>query len=479
MKSPFSPPLHALRSRFPVWRNRLGLLLAGGRWTAQLPASLRRSLRWLVVDGLLANISDPILGTYQSVYLLALGATRAEIGLLSSLSSLSMPVAMVPAGRAAARSEQYKGLIVISALLGRLFLLGLILLPFLYPPRLVIFLGIGFAVLRMFLLQFLTPAWTAMIADLVPAQWRGRYFSTRNILTGAVSFLTLLFVGFLIDRFSEPITGYQVAFAFAMVAGLASSYAFWRIEEPAPRRAPEQERERERTGLWARLRTDSPFLVLCGISTFWSFVVNISSPFFFVFLADEIGASAATLGLASAVSTLAAIPAQRLFGSLADRKGAAWVRLLTGCIIPLTPALWTFMRQPWHSFPLQVIGGFAWAGYNLAAFNLLLEMTPEEGRPSFVAFFQAITGLGMAAGAAFGGVLADGLGYRPAFLISAGGRLLATLIFAWSLFHGRTGATRRALQLPGLSKLRFRKQAKKECAVDEVGDGTESVSRED
>lgn len=471
MKIPLRSTLRDLRSRVPVWRNRLGLLLAGGRWTAQLPVSLRRSLRWLVVDGLFVNISDPILATYQSVYLLALGASRAEIGLLSSLSSLSMPVAMVPAGRLTARSERYKGLVTLSSLLGRLFVIGFVLLPFFQARNLVIFLGIGFAVLRTFLLQFLLPAWTAMVANLVPSRWRGRYFSTRNILTGIASFVTLLLVGFAIDRFSEPITGYQIAFALSLLAGLAASYAFWRIDEPEPPRAPEP--EQEPIGLWTRLRGDSSFLIFCGISTFWSFVVNISSPFFFVFLADEVGASAAMLGLASAVSTLAAIPAQRLFGTLTDRKGAAWVRRLTGFIIPISPALWTFMQRPWHSFPLQVIGGFAWAGYNLAAFNLLLEMTPEEGRPSFVAFFQAITGLGMAVGAAFGGALADRFGYTPVFLVSAGGRLFATLVFAWNLARGSKRLVGKGWRLP-----RFRKRAKKE-RVDEVGDGTESLSRED
>ncbi len=278
------------------------------------------------------------------------------------------------------------------------------------------------------------------------------------------------------------LTGYQVAFALATLFGLLSIYAFARIEEPSRRvlPAPAEGSAPESISWWRSVKAEKQFLRFCGLSTFWTFAVNIASPFFFVFLIDEVGATPATLGVASAVSMFAALPAQRLFGVLTERKGSAWVRNISGYLIPITTLLWPFMQHPWHSFPLQVLGGFAWAGYNLAAFNLLLEMTPDEARPTFVAFFQALTGLGMAAGAALGGLLADRVGYTPVFLLSAGGRLLATVLFAGVI--ARKSA--RAKQWVGRQRSEFRRSRKikrttKEPADDKDAAGTESLPRAD
>jgi len=106
------------------------------------------------------------------------------------------------------------------------------------------------------------------------------------------------------------------------------------------------------------------------------------------------------------------------------------VQRLTGFGIPIVPALWGLITQPWQAFPLQLLAGFLWAGYNLASFNLLLELTPTESRPQFVAVYQAAVGIGLAAGAAVGGWIAQVWGYRPVFWVSGVGRLVIAVAFS-------------------------------------------------
>jgi MFS family permease len=414
------------RLRFP-WRARLSLLLAGGRWSARVSVSLRRALRQLVFSGILANVSDAIVNTYQSIYLLTLGASYAQIGLLGSFSNLAMPLAMLPGGRLAARRSRYKRLVVLPSLLGRLMLLGMVLLPLLGSDvRWLIYLGIGFAVTRAFLLHLVTPAWTAMLGDIVPARWRGRYFSARNLFMGAAAFAALLLVGQLVDLF-EAVQGYQLVLGIAVVAALGSSYFLSRVSEPEQKAAAQN--VSERVSLWRRLRQQGPFLRFTAVATLWNTAVSVGGPFFIVYLVDQTGASGSMVALTSAVSTLAALPAQRIFGVLTDRRGSIWVNRLTGLVIPLVPALWGFIQQPWQAFPIQIVSGFAWAGYNLSAFNLLLDLTPEGERTSFVAFHQSLVGVGMSLGAGLGGWLAQTYGYRPVFLTSAAGRLSAAVLF--------------------------------------------------
>ncbi len=426
--TPGSPRLGWITTSLFRWERLARLLLAGGRWTVQLGPQVRKSLRWLVWDGMLANISESILGAYQSIYLVALGATRAEIGLLSSLANLALPVAMFPGGKLAAKAQRLKPLVVLPALLVRFLLLLLILLPLVLPAgQTLIMIAIALVVLRALVANLMLPAWTTMISDIVPTQWRGRYFSSRNILMGASGFLGLLLVGQLIDRHTG-VGGYQLALGIALLAGLAAVYAFSRVQEP-PRPAAAQG-ELAVLPLRQLLKGQGRFVAYCAIAALWNLSVQISGPFFNVFLAEEIHASASVIALASAASTLASLPGQRIFGPLSDRKGSVWVQRLTGFCIPAVPALWGLITQPWQAFPLQVLAGFMWAGYNLAAFNLLLELTPAESRPRLVAVYQAIVGIGMAAGAALGGWAAQALGYRPMFWMSGVGRLVVAVVFS-------------------------------------------------
>ncbi len=414
--------------RRSTWVNGLRLLLSGGRWSANVPIATRKNLRRLVLSGVLDNIGDAIVNTYQAVYLVALGASRAEVGLLSSLSNFTMPAATLPGGQLAMRRPNYKRLVVLPSLLGRLLLLGLVLLPhFNLPIHALVMVGIAFAVGRTLLLNFANPAWTAMLGRAVPPRWRGRYFSARNIFMGGAAFVALLLIGRSIDLLGSPL-GYQVALSVAVVAAIGSAAMLTGFKENAVEVAPE--RTVSTPEFLREIRQQQAFVSLCAVSTLWSFGVNIASPFFLVFLADQIEAPASTLAVVSAVSALAALPAQRLFGLWVDRKGTAWVKRLTGFLIPLVPALWAFIQRPWQAYPLQVFSGFVWAGYNLATFNFLLEMTPEETRPRYVAFQQSLVGLGMTAGAALGGLIAERWGYLPVFLTSAAGRLLASAVFA-------------------------------------------------
>lgn len=130
------------------------------------------------------------------------------------------------------------------------------------------------------------------------------------------------------------------------------------------------------------------------------------------------------------VSTLSALPGQRLFGVLADRWGPRRVQLITGLLIPLMPWAWAMTRSPWHVVPIELGAGFLWAGYNLASFNLLLLLTPEDRRSRYTALYQIVVMAALAGGAALGGGVASRWGYTTIFVLSGLGRLSAALLFA-------------------------------------------------
>ncbi|MBN1488132.1 MAG: MFS transporter [Anaerolineae bacterium] len=411
------------------WWEQIYLITAGGAWSVKLSSVKRRSLRWLLFSGVFFNISDSILGTYQSVYLLALGASRGEIGLLNSLLNLSMPVAMLPGAYIAERGSSYKKAVVIPSALGRVLLLGVVFLPFLPDTNSRVVLCIVLLVLQALLANLSNPAWTASVGAVVPLRWRGRYFSSRNIWMGLAAFIILNIAGYIIDNAGE-LQGYQIILFLAVLAGWLGAWTYSKVEQKQKKTANIKVSAAKNYDFWQQLKGEQQFLIFCGTAFIWNFFVQIAGPFFIVALAETTQASAVTIGFVSAVSTLAALPGQRIFGSLSERKGSEWIQQLTGFLVPIVPAVWGFITQPWQAFPVQILSGFSWAGYHLAVFNLLLKLTPDEGRSNFVAFYQALVGIGMAGGAALGGWIATVYGYRDVFLISAAGRFFAAGLFA-------------------------------------------------
>jgi len=162
----------------------------------------------------------------------------------------------------------------------------------------------------------------------------------------------------------------------------------------------------------------------------WNFSLNIAGPFFNVYLVKSLSATAFMVGFLSIVSSVAGLPAQRLFGQLNDRWGPRKVMLVTGSIIPVVPFAWYFTAAVWHAIPINIVAGFLWAGYNLASFNLLLAIAPEEQRARYSAMFQIAVTVSSALGASAGGLISNRWGIPLVFVCSAIGRAVGAVVFA-------------------------------------------------
>jgi len=402
----------------------------GGRWTAQLPPSIRQNLRWFWFDGVFASGSDSIVVAYLSLFVLVLGATRAQIGLMSALSSLSAALLLLPGATLVERRGHRKRIVVLSGGgVSRLALLLLALVPLFFAGPTAVCIAIALTILRSAFGNLGVPAWVSLTADIVPLSWRGRYFSSRNMAMGAANILMTFLVGQLITLVGGT-NGYQLAMGLAFAIGMASTYSFARLEEPLASAPPEVKDRDSQWPLLQHLRAHPDFLIFCATAAVWNLSLNIAGPFFNLYLVENLRASAGIVGALSVVTTLAALPGQRLFGTLVDRCGTRRVQLVTGLLIPLMPWAWALIRSPWHVVPINLVAGFLWAGYELANFNFLLILTPEDRRPRYSAVYQIVVTVALAGGAALGGIVAQRWGYTPVFVLSGIGRLCAALLFA-------------------------------------------------
>ncbi len=405
-------------------------LTAGGSWTIQLSTAVRRNLRWFWLDGVFAMASESIVLAYLSLFILALGATAAQIGLLSALSNLSAALLVLPGAAIVERWGKRKRTCLWSGGgVARGMLLLLALLPLVGRGPALVYIAIALAVIRSAFANLSVPAWTSLTADIVPINWRGRYFSSRNMAMGIAGMAATYFVGAMITRAGAPL-GYPLAMGIAFLAGIASTFAFARIKEPSISPTP-QVGASPRLPILKNLLAQKEFLAFCGIAAVWNLSINVAGPFFSVYLVSTLKASAGFVGGLVVVNGLAALPGQRLFGLLSDRWGPRRVQLLTGLLIPLVPWLWAISRSPWQLIPAEIASGFLWAGYSLSSFNFLLTLTPEDRRARYAALYQIVVTVMLAIGAAIGSVIATRWGYTTTMVLSGLGRLVAALMFVF------------------------------------------------
>lgn len=400
-------------------------------------------LRYFWFDGLFATMSDNFYITFIPLFALAYNASSATIGIMTAVANLLGTVALFPGARLAERSRFLKPIVVASGgMVGRLVLIVLIAFPFFtISPALGVLIIIAVNAVRSFTGNFGNPAWTALAAELVPSEARGRYFGMRNTIMGVAALATAPFAGWIIEAGNRsagmPHFGYQLLFLMALITGMSSTYCYNRI--PEPQGVPLERRAHRKGDLRRTLATNRAFTGLVASAFVWNLALQTAGPFFNVYLVTKLNGSDATVGTATGIANLTNLVGLFVFSRLIDRKGNKWVVRLSGFIIPLLPLSWVFMKQIWEVYLNNVFSGFLWAGYNLASFNLLLELTPDEQRPRAVAFYQTVVFTAAVIGPALGGYLADVASFKSVFTLSFVGRYLAMFIFVW-LVRERPGS---------------------------------------
>lgn len=414
------------------------------RIAGPLSARRRAGLRWLFVDAIFGQASGSFYEEFVALFALAMGATADRIGVLVGLSNLFGVVAYLPGAGMVGRLRTRKPFVIATnGGIARLAILAMAFVPLVAAgPGAAFTLILALRSVTVFMGSTGAPPGTSIVADLVPARARGRYFAGRNAAMGIVAFAAAPLAGLVASRLNRGTgagtLGYQILFAVSFAFGMLSTFSFSRIPEPpAPRNRHQSGNLRRVPGLIAR---NPGFAWLVGSSLLWSLAMSLAGPFFNVYLITKLGGTAANVGTSAGIYAATALVGQLVFGALVDRRGNRRLFVLTGLLVPLLPVFWLLVRVPEHSYPINAVSGFLWSGYNLAAYNLLLETAPAEDRETGVALHSTVVAIGSVAGPLLGGVLAGAIGYLALFVMSGAGRFAATLVY----IAGTHGLSRRA-----------------------------------
>jgi MFS family permease len=281
----------------------------------------------------------------------------------------------------------------------------LVLLPLLFPEQAVP-LFLACAVVYYASGALVSPHWSSLMGDLVPARKRGRFFALRNRLASITSFVALISGGMVLNLFDEAglaYAGFMTVFSAAAIGRLVSAWHLARMHDPE--QAPAVPSKPISVSLWQRVRCSR----LARFSLFFSsmqFAVAVGSPFFAVYVLRDLHFSYLQFAAVTAASVLMQFLSLSMWGRLGDRFGHRFVLVTTGFVVPFVPALWLISDQMTHLLMVQAFSGTMWAGFSLSAGNFLYDLVPAPKRVTLMAYHNVLANSGIFAGALLGGWLA-------------------------------------------------------------------------
>jgi MFS family permease len=394
-----------------------------------------RNLRNLYLDTIWFGLLSGLASTYVAVFALRLGATTGQIGWLTALPALVNIVWLIPAARLLERQRRPMPIIVATGVLQRLGYLAMVAVPLLSTGQVsaLIVLGTLIAVPT----AVINTAITALIPDLVSPERRGSAVSIRWLLLATAETAAALIGGQLLGLMPVPLN-YQVVIGVGTILSLFSVRYLRRIRVPDTvlARPPVPKGKAERPSL---RRTLAGVLVQRGFVRFTaaSFVfywgIYLPAALWSILRVRELGASDGWIGLIATVNSVSIIVGYLYWGKVGARRGDRWLLIVGALGVTIFAFLTALVPTIEWMIPTSILGGVAWAGCNLALFNLMLSVCPSDRRPTYIALHTSLINVTAFAGPLLGAALVDWTGLRPVFVISGALRLAGLLLFAWLL----------------------------------------------
>ena len=222
-----------------------------------------------------------------------------------------------------------------------------------------------------------------------------------GIIIGAFGFALIFFIGLVLTIISLPIFMRMYEPPSAKVFHYKHDFAFNPKDWPMA------------------IKVNMRLVVFTLYSTIFNFATDIAAPFYTVYMLKNLSMSYELFSLMIIAGAVARLVSFRYWGRLNDKFGSRKILLVTGVFGCFTPFGWIFASAPWHVLIIKIFDGIIFAGLNQVVFNYLLDATPANKRPQYVANYNFFVGAGIVLGAMTGGLLAESL-QSSTFLIFTG-----------------------------------------------------------
>ena len=443
---------------------------------------IRSTLKASTLDGVFATVFESATsGVILSNFLLQLGATSVEIGILSAIPmvvNLLQPLGAYIADRTTSRHWYNLFIFGVSRLLWLVLVVEIVWGRQHTDSHQLLEWTLATALAASLLAAFANSNWFSWMAAVVPHRLRGRYFGLRNSALSLITLLGVPLMGLGMSTWgTDPIFGYGIVLFLGVLAGLISlGFQFWMVDVNPQVYGKEEDGEkvteksgqntadstsmkyiadcsnpvvgtqqcrvptlhepeiRSKTDFSPAILKDANFLIFLGYLILWTFAVNLSAPFFNIYLLKDLNLDVSLVTIYNSLSAGANLILLLFWGKLADRWGNRPLLIVVGVLVAITPVLWlvtgNYPFALWVWLPLlHLLGGTTLGAIELCTKNIQMEIAPIKQPSTYFAIAAALSGVAGACGTTAGGFLAEvpGISLGGLFAISAGLRLIALL----------------------------------------------------
>jgi MFS family permease len=234
-------------------------------------------------------------------------------------------------------------------------------------------------------------AWNSWTQEWSPERIRGKYFGFRNGLIQAATVLFLVLFWFVSAEYSESLVALQGIIILAVAFRVWSIVAQHRLKVGSAQSASTRPLPwREQLAVIRRSRSLVLFIAFGAV---WGFAYNALGPFYPVFMYRQLGLSVANVGLFIILNSVSAAVTMPTWGRLLDRLGNKSVMAAAILFWQAQFFVWLFLDRTniWLLYGLWLWNGFAWAGFTLGLFNMLLKLIPPEAKILAIGVNTAVT----------------------------------------------------------------------------------------
>jgi predicted MFS family arabinose efflux permease len=336
-------------------------------------------------------------------YLAGLGVGYAMIGLIGSAYGMTQVLLRIPLGIVSDRMRRRRVLISVCLFFGALSSVGFY-----------------FAENEWLIFFFRAMSGVAASAWVIMTVLFSSYFASEKA-AAKTSRLTMVnnlgqATGMLVGSALAGYAGYKSSFMLSIATGAASFILSFFIDEKAPsgEKPPPTIRETLRVG---ENRTLLIMSVLCSMMQIILFGSTLT---FLPEVARRLGASSQALGYLSFISSipriLSALICSFLLARTVDRRKLICSGFL---LVAAATAITPFMPNLTALFAAALLCGFGIGIVQTITLVLCTAEIDESLKSTGMGFYQAIYGIGMAAGPALVGIVADRLGLVAGYIFAA------------------------------------------------------------
>lgn len=396
---------------------------------------LQRNARFSILQAVAAATAMALIQPYVKKFAIEMGATNLQLGYLSSWPNLVSVIGVLGVAAAVARSRSKQRLIAAIFLIGRCAALGAAAVPW-FPEQYRIWCLIGFWVLAVVPNAAGGSALQSFLADVFPGNERAKQFASRQSWSTIAASSVGLVSGLALDNWIGYPIGYQIMFVLSFAVALAEIFFFLQLKEADE---PGQSSAQPRSGLAAYMDVfrHRPYLLFLLCSVPFHFTWQMAWPIFDRYQVSFMHTNNTWMQLITVANSSGAFFAYPAWARLADKVGNRKAMAVAAMILATAPFLTSLAPSMEWLALVNLFTGIGVAGVMLLILNNMLEVSPSEGRPVYLAVHMALVSVTGTIAPMVGAFLLERFEIHTALAICTAFRFLTGSSFFWMGLIGR------------------------------------------